>query len=95
MGRWGDDEFLVVSHERTPEMLAVHAQTLAGLARTADFRWWGDRVSLTASIGAAQANQVETLAQLLDRAQKAMTQSLHGGGNRISAAAGRLPCSPS
>ncbi len=55
MGRWGDNEFLIVSHERTSEMLASHAQTLAGLARTADFRWWGDRVSITVSIGAVQA----------------------------------------
>ena len=55
LGRWGQDEFLVMSHERTPEMLAAHAQVLAGLARTADFRWWGDRISLTVSIGAAQA----------------------------------------
>jgi PAS domain S-box-containing protein/diguanylate cyclase (GGDEF)-like protein len=64
MSRWGDDEFLVVAHERSAEMLAAHARTLAGLARTADFRWWGDRVSLTVSIGAAQAgcSQAETLA---------------------------------
>ena len=70
LGRWGDDEFLVISHEHTPEMLAAHAQALAGLARTADFRWWGDRVSLTVSIGAAQADLDETLAQLLERAQE-------------------------
>jgi diguanylate cyclase (GGDEF)-like protein/PAS domain S-box-containing protein len=95
VGRWGDDEFLVVSHERTAEMLAVHAQTLAGLARTADFRWWGDRVSLTVSIGAAQADPGEQLAQLLERAQNAMASSIHGGGNQITAAPGRLPCLPS
>jgi len=29
------------------------AQALAALARTADFRWWGDRLSITVSIGAA------------------------------------------
>ena len=71
MSRWGDDEFLVVAHERSAEMLAAHARTLAGLARTADFRWWGDRVSLTVSIGAAQAagSDAETLAQLLERAR--------------------------
>ncbi len=71
MSRWGDDEFLVVAHERSAEMLAAHARTLAGLARTADFRWWGDRVSLTVSIGAAQAvgTDAETLAQLLERAR--------------------------
>ncbi len=95
MGRWGDDEFLVLSHERTPEMLATHAQALAGLARTADFRWWGDRVSLTVSIGAAQAEQEETLADLLERAKAAMQSSFHAGGNHITSAPGRQACSPS
>jgi diguanylate cyclase (GGDEF)-like protein/PAS domain S-box-containing protein len=86
--RWGDDEYLVLSHERTEEMLAAHAQTLAGLARTADFRWWGDRTSLTVSIGAAQAELDGTLAGLLERAKAAMFTSFHVGGNRITAAPG-------
>jgi diguanylate cyclase (GGDEF)-like protein/PAS domain S-box-containing protein len=95
MGRWGDGEFLVVSHERTPELLAAHAQVLAGLARTADFRWWGDRVSLTVSIGAAQADRDETLAQLLERAQEGMVSSIHAGGNHITLAPGGQACLPS
>jgi diguanylate cyclase (GGDEF)-like protein/PAS domain S-box-containing protein len=89
MSRWGDDEFLIVAHERSAEMLASHAHTLAGLARTADFRWWGDRVSLTVSIGAAQAggDDTETLAQLLGRARQAMETSSRTGGNRATVAA--------
>jgi diguanylate cyclase (GGDEF)-like protein/PAS domain S-box-containing protein len=86
VGRWGDGEFLVISHERTPKLLADHAQVLAGLARTAEFRWWGDRVSLTVSIGAAQASPAETLPQLLERAQHAMVASTHAGGNQITSA---------
>lgn len=88
VGRWGEDEFLVISHERTPGMLAAHAQMLAGLARTADFRWWGDRISLTVSIGAAQVDQSEALAQLLLRAQEAMLSSVRTGGNHITLAPG-------
>ena len=95
LGRWGNDEFLVLSHERTAEMLAAHAQVLAGLARTTDFRWWGDRASLTVSIGAAQADRAETLAQLLERAQVAMVSSVHAGGNHITQAPGGISCSPS
>jgi diguanylate cyclase (GGDEF)-like protein/PAS domain S-box-containing protein len=89
MSRWGDDEFLIVAHERSVEMLVSHAHTLAGLARTADFRWWGDRVSLTVSIGAAQAvgDGNETLAQLLGRARQAMESSSRTGGNRATVAA--------
>ena len=95
MGRWGDDEYLVLSHERTPEMLAAHAQVLAGLARTADFRWWGDRVSITVSIGAAQAEREGSLVGLLERAKAAMFSSFHAGGNHITSAPGGQACSPS
>ena len=95
IGRWGEDEFLVISHERSAETLAAHAQVLAGLSRTTDFRWWGDRISLTVSIGAAQAEHGETLAQMLARAQAAMLASMHAGGNHISLAPGRHSCSPS
>ena len=95
MGRWGDDEYLILSHERTPEMLTVHAKALAGLARTADFRWWGDRVQITVSIGAAQAERNGTLVDLLERAKAAMFTSFHTGGNQITSAAGGQECSPS
>ncbi len=95
IGRWGDDEFLVLSHERSLPMLAAHAQNLAGLARTTDFRWWGDRVSLTVSIGAAQAERGEPLGGLLERAQSAMLESVRTGGNHITAAQGRQACLPS
>jgi len=97
MGRWGDGEFLVLAHERNAEMLAAHAQTLVGLARTADFRWWGDRISIGVSIGAAQAGDdaKETLAQLLELAHQAMEASNDAGGNRATLAARRQECLPS
>jgi diguanylate cyclase (GGDEF)-like protein/PAS domain S-box-containing protein len=86
IGRWGDDEFLILSHELAPEPLAIHAQALAGLARTSDFRWWGDRLTLSVSIGAAQAIRTETLPHLFERAQAAMHASVHAGGNHITLA---------
>jgi len=95
LGRWGEDEFLIISHERSLALLAVHAQVLAGLARTADFRWWGDRVSLTVSVGAAQAEGAGTLIDLLERAKAAMFSSFHAGGNHITPAPEGHTCSPS
>lgn len=94
LGRWGEGAFLIISHERTAEMLIAHGQALAGLARTADFRWWGDRIQVTVSIGAAQAlhGQEEGLAALLERAQKAMESSVRAGGNRVTAAPERPAC---
>ena len=84
IGRWGNDEFLVLSHERTSEMLLQHGSHLTGLTRTADFRWWGDRVSLTASIGASQAVEGDTLARLMLEAQQSMHASTYAGGNRVT-----------
>jgi diguanylate cyclase (GGDEF)-like protein/PAS domain S-box-containing protein len=95
LGRWGDEEFLVISHEQTAELLKRHAQLLAGLARTADFRWWGDRISLTVSIGVARTESDGTLAGLLKAAKAAMLTSFHAGGNQITSAPGRQECLPS
>jgi len=91
LGRWGTNEFLVLCHERTAEMLEAHAHHVGGLARTADFRWWGDRVNLTVSIGAAQAAIPRrglatgdgSLRCLLQQAQEGMQESVHAGGNRV------------
>lgn len=86
LARWGDDEFLIIAHERTPQMLAAHGRVLAGLARTTDFRWWGDRISLTVSIGAAQARREQTLAELLRHARESMQTAMLEGGNRVTLA---------
>jgi diguanylate cyclase (GGDEF)-like protein/PAS domain S-box-containing protein len=95
VGRWGDEEFLVLSHEASGEVLANHAQVLAGIARTADFCWWGDRLTLTVSVGAAQAERDEELSEILKRAREAMEASAHAGGNHVTLAPGRFACSRS
>jgi diguanylate cyclase (GGDEF)-like protein len=86
IGRWGNNEYLVLTHERTAELLLEHARRLAGLARTADFRWWGDRVGLTVSVGASQATEGDTLQTLLQRARQAMLASEYAGGNHVTEA---------
>ena len=95
IGRWSDAEFLVTSHEISLEKLQDHGQMLVGLARTTDFRWWGDRISLTVSVGGATTERDEILAQLLERAEAAMRHSMHAGGNQVTVETRRQPCSPS
>jgi PAS domain S-box-containing protein len=84
LGRWGTNEFLALCHERTAELLETHACHLAGLTHAADFRWWGDRINLTLSVGAAQATRGETLANQLQRARKSMEESIYAGGNHAA-----------
>ncbi len=86
IGRWGDNEFLIIAHERSAEQLTDHARRLAGLARTVDFRWWGDRIALTLSIGTCFAIGTDTLQCLLNRARQAMRTSEYVGGNHVTEA---------
>ncbi|MGC1871601.1 MAG: diguanylate cyclase [Acidobacteriaceae bacterium] len=86
IGRWGDNEFLIIAHERSATLLTDHARRLAGLARIVDFRWWGDRVSLTLSIGTSFAIEADTLPRLLNRARQAMRSSEYEGGNYVTEA---------
>lgn len=79
IGRWGDNEFLIIAHERSAELLTDHARRLAGLARTVDFRWWGDRIGLTLSIGTSFEIGTDTLQCLLNRARQAMRTSEYVG----------------
>lgn len=103
IGRWGDGDFLVLAREGDGHRLDAHARVLAGLARTADFRWWGDRVSLTVSVGVAVAGAEGDLAELLHRAHDAMEAIRDAGGNQTKLAArltggltgGRATCSRS
>jgi PAS domain S-box-containing protein len=102
LGRWGENEFLIISHERSSEMLSLHAERLASVARSADFHWWGDRIPLTVSIGAAQAERQDastasgsqTLTALLRGAQQAMQALIDAGGNAVTHAR-RQACSQS
>jgi diguanylate cyclase (GGDEF)-like protein/PAS domain S-box-containing protein len=89
IGRWGCNEFLILTHERTADLLRERARRLAGLTRTADFRWWGDRIGLTVSIGASQATEADTLQSVLLAARKAMQASAYAGGNQVTEARGR------
>jgi diguanylate cyclase (GGDEF)-like protein/PAS domain S-box-containing protein len=86
VGRWGNNEFLVLAHERTSDLLLELGRRLVGVARTSDFRWWGDRVCLTVSIGASQANRGDTLQTLLGCACQAMQTSAYAGGNLVTEA---------
>lgn len=88
IGRWGDNEFLIIAHERSAQLLTDHARRLAGVARIVDFRWWGDRIGLTLSIGSSFAIEADTLPCLLNRARQAMRSSEYAGGNHVTEAWG-------
>jgi PAS domain S-box-containing protein len=89
IGRWGDDDFLVLSRIQSVSSLAARAQALEKLAGTADFRWWGDRVSISVTVGMALAKRGEPVSQWLERARFAMAASAPAGDSQDASADGR------
>jgi diguanylate cyclase (GGDEF)-like protein/PAS domain S-box-containing protein len=72
IGRWTDDQFLVVlsgcEHETLPSLREHVRRTLAGEG----IEWWGERHSLPVSIGQACVRPDDTPELLLDRAHKSL-----------------------
>ena len=72
IGRWTDDQFLVVlsecQHETLPSLREQLRRTLAGEG----IEWWGERHSLPVSIGEACVRPDDTPELLLDRAHKSL-----------------------
>lgn len=80
LGRWGGEEFILVF----PEIDLAGARAAAEKIRTAiaafDFGAVGPR---TASFGIAVHQAQETVAQLIERADKALYRAKTGGRNRV------------
>jgi PAS domain S-box-containing protein/diguanylate cyclase (GGDEF)-like protein len=83
-GRWTDTDFLVATHVRTMATLEHHAQTLRKLCGASDFRWWGDKIEVTLSIGGAMVIPGESMGEVLARVDSALEQSKEDGGNRVT-----------
>lgn len=87
IGRWTDDQFLVVlsgcRQETLPSLREQVRRTLAGEG----IQWWGERHSLPVSIGEACVQPDDTPELLLDRAHK----SLHVASVWLTGAAATGP----
>lgn len=83
-GRWGDNGFLVITHVRTAAALGHHGKMLCDLSRSSDFRWWGDKVRVTLSIGGSMVVPGESMEEVMARVDSALEKSKREGGNRVT-----------
>lgn len=85
VGRWGGDEFLVVLVNVNSRGLLAIAQKLHALVGASKLNIHNDDIQVTASMGATLARKQDTMAKLIQRADRLMYQSKSGGRNRITA----------
>ena len=86
VGRWGDDQFMVILNGCTTDALRSVGDRIGRMLASDGIEWWGEKRSLTVSIGRAAAQFGDTAESILERA----LHSMPGGStqNADGAAAG-------
>ena len=75
VGRWADDEFLVILNGCSEESLPVVRERLRHMLANDSIEWWGERRSLLVSTGDATPQSGDTTESILERAQKSLDQA--------------------
>jgi diguanylate cyclase (GGDEF)-like protein/PAS domain S-box-containing protein len=87
VGRWGDDQFLVILNACKEDALASVRERIKRMLALDSIDWWGEKRSLPVSIGQATARLGDTAVGLLERAEESLDASVEAlaasaGGNR-------------
>jgi PAS domain S-box-containing protein/diguanylate cyclase (GGDEF)-like protein len=84
LGRISESRFLAILTECGSPELPRAAERIKKTVSASEVQWWGDRWSVTVSIGGAVVLPGDTLDLLLARATKALDRSIEAGGNRVT-----------
>lgn len=85
MGRWGGEEFMVILRDINAESLLLIGEKLLNLVGKSSLALSDNKsLSVTISIGASLVKATDTIASIIDRADRLMYQSKANGRNRIT-----------
>jgi diguanylate cyclase (GGDEF)-like protein len=82
--RWGGEEFVVALPSTNLEGARGAAERMRALIEQVSVEHDGATIRFTVSVGAAELRPEETLAGLIDRADRAMYRAKTGGRNRVA-----------
>jgi diguanylate cyclase (GGDEF)-like protein/PAS domain S-box-containing protein len=77
VGRWSDDQFLVILNCCREESLASVRQRVRRLLANDGIEWWGERRSLPVSIGQTTAQPGDSMESLVERLEKSLEASVY------------------
>jgi diguanylate cyclase (GGDEF)-like protein/PAS domain S-box-containing protein len=83
-GRWGGEEFIAILYNVKPKSLSRIAEKLCAMIASSAITFNGEKISITASIGAALVHKSDTMESIIERADQLMYQSKQGGRNRVT-----------
>lgn len=86
IGRWREDRFGALVACPSAEGLRSCADRLKRLVALASVPWWGDRLSVTVSMGGTMARPGDTVESLLGRAEEALLSATAAGADLVPVA---------
>jgi diguanylate cyclase (GGDEF)-like protein/PAS domain S-box-containing protein len=86
VGRWKGNWFLVIVDKCPAAALAQIGAALRPVVGAAAVSWWGQRLSVTISVGGAEAVASDTVESLLARCEEALGASISRGGDGMTIA---------
>jgi two-component system, cell cycle response regulator len=89
LGRWMEYEFLAILTECNENDVVKVGERLGRMVRNSSVDWWGDKIRVTASIGATAVVDNDTVGSLLSRAEHALRERLTAGGNGLAVASAK------
>lgn len=83
LGRWGGDEFVIISPALNPDEALTIAERCLKLVRSCAIPWKDEIIRPTVSIGVAAIQRGDSVQDLLARADQNLYRAKIGGRNRI------------
>jgi diguanylate cyclase (GGDEF)-like protein/PAS domain S-box-containing protein len=85
VGRWGDDQFLVILNGCPSEALPSVRERVRRMLAGDGIQWWGERRSLPISVGEAYAQPDDAIESIIERVQKSLETASAGRADAASA----------
>ena len=84
LGCWSDHQFLAVLGECRESDVALVGEKVRRVVMQSEVEWWGDKFSVTCSVGGAGCRTGDTWKLLVARAEKSLQESITKGGNCVT-----------
>jgi diguanylate cyclase (GGDEF)-like protein len=84
VGRWREGRFVAVVTSCPATVIERAGLILKRMVSLSAITWWGDRISVTVSVGGTAARAEDTADSLLARAEEALDKSMREGGDRVA-----------
>lgn len=85
IGCWAEHQFVILLKNCRESSVGKVGERIRTMVANSAIEWWGDEFPLTASFGGAGCRDNDALELLIERAEKALAESIAAGGNCVTA----------